>query len=78
VTVDELIAELRKHPGDLQVYVSGYEAGVDDIASVEEVRVERNVHTERYYGPHETVGDEAEAEPGLQLLGGTTDLHREH
>jgi len=32
MTVNELIAELRKHPPETRVVVSGYEEGFDDIS----------------------------------------------
>lgn len=82
MTVDELITELRRHPGELRVYVRGYEAGIDDVIRVAPVKAHRNVYTAGHYGAHETLDhygntwtpDENRspdaAEPGLFLAGG--------
>lgn len=84
MTVDELITELRRHPGGLRVYVRGYEEGIDDIIEVEPVKVHRDVHTAWCYGAHEMIPDDCgdawtsdddarspdAAEPGLRLTGG--------
>jgi len=55
MTVEELIAELQKHDPKLQVIISGYEGGVDDIGCVIPQKIALNVNTEWYYGKHETV-----------------------
>ena len=68
MTVAELIAELRKYPADLQVYISGYEGGVDDVTDLVPVRVQRDVNTESYYGRHEDLyDDQPGGTPGLRL-----------
>jgi hypothetical protein len=70
VTVDELIRALEKHPGDLRVYVRGYESRIDDVGCLTEVQVHRNVHDEWYYGRHEADPDDPRGrplEPGLLL-----------
>jgi hypothetical protein len=84
MTVDELISELRKHPGNAKVYVRGYEDGVDDVTRIAEIQLCRDVHVESYYGAHQPLDEDGriwdntiqsfrvpdDAESGLQLLGG--------
>lgn len=77
MTVAELIEALGKHPGELPVYVSGYEDGVDDVTGVKQVQVRRDVNPEWCYGDHDVVdldedSDEHETSPspGLILVGG--------
>lgn len=56
-TVVQMIAELQKLPPDMRVMVHGAEGGYDDASApvVKEIRL--NVHTELYYGPHDTPYD---------------------
>ncbi len=53
MTVDELVAELRKHPGDVKVHVHNYEGGIDDLVDIQAVLVYRNVNNSVYVGDHE-------------------------
>jgi hypothetical protein len=69
MTVAELIEQLREHPADLPVYVSGYEGDVNDLTLVRPVRVERNVNTAPDYGRHHVLeDDEPGGTPGLKLV----------
>ena len=55
--VKELIKELSKLDPDLNVYVSGYEGGYEDVEGVSKDRMVRDHHKEDewWYGPHELV-----------------------
>ena len=53
MTIQELIDKLSKYDPSLHVYIPGYEGGVDDVESLEEVEVFLNVNDEWWYGPHE-------------------------
>ena len=57
MTAHELAQLLLAGP-DVPVYVRGYESGINDVAGAEPVTVVRDVHTEHYYGAHETVSDD--------------------
>lgn len=72
MTVAELIHALSAFPPDLPVYVRGYEAGVDDVSSLRDVSVVRDIHSESYYGRHEVlVGDPEDAAYDLRRWGRT-------
>lgn len=52
--VTELIEKLKKLDGDLEVFVSGYEGGYNDISDdIIITKFKKNVNTEWYYGNHE-------------------------
>ena len=52
--IKQLIEQLQKLPGDLNVYVDGHEDGITDLESVGEVYdVALNVYDEWYYGKHQ-------------------------
>jgi hypothetical protein len=53
MTIQELIDKLSKHDPSLHVYIPGYEGGVNDVRSFEEVEVFLNVNEDWWYGPHE-------------------------
>ena len=53
MTVKELIQQLQQHDPDTRVVVNGYEGGLGDLEDLEKVKIELNVNTEWYYGPHE-------------------------
>lgn len=53
LTIRELINELEGYDPDTPVVVSGYEGGFSDANSVRTILLERDVHTDWYYGPHE-------------------------
>lgn len=68
--VNELIEELKKIDGDLNVYIHGYEGGVSDLESIGAVvDVALNVNGEWWYGKHEVVeiGDNY---PGHEVVRG--------
>lgn len=56
MTVQELIAILQTHPGDMRVVVEGYEGGLNDPLSPKVVEINLNVEAHKdtwYYGPHD-------------------------
>lgn len=57
MTVGELIAALKAHPGDLRVFVMGYEGGLDDPVVGSVIDVDLNVHDSSVYGPHAPRGE---------------------
>ncbi len=69
--VGELIRTLGDLDPDLDVYVRGYEDGVDDVEVLEPVMVTRDVNLEWYYGDHSTsehdAADGKACTPGIQL-----------
>lgn len=52
MNVKQLIEILKQYDDDLIVSVSGYEGGVTDSFSVNELSVDLNVNDEWYYGEH--------------------------
>lgn len=79
MTVAELIAALREHDPELQLYVRGYEGGLCDLKELTPVPVVRDINVVSWYGPHDELDDEgrlggrtrtadpASATPGLVL-----------
>ena len=58
MTAKELIAKLQELPEDINIVMSGYEGGYNDIkGNFEEVEVALNYNTEWYYGSHEQIND---------------------
>ena len=57
MNVKDLIALLSEMPADADVVAKGYEGGVDDIVSVQLVKLNRDIHGEWYYGRHEIKED---------------------
>ena len=58
--IKELIKELQELDGDLNVFVSGYEGGVNHAGSIgKPVIVALNVNDEWYYGSHEVVDEDS-------------------
>jgi hypothetical protein len=55
--VRELIEQLQSMDQDLEVYVNGYEGGINDAESVKFIEVIRDLNEEWYYGNHENVED---------------------
>lgn len=53
--VKELIKELQELPGDMEVFVRGYEGGYAYAYVSDTIHVALNVNSEWYYGPHEEV-----------------------
>jgi len=54
ITIKELIEKLQQFPPETRVVVAGYEGGFNDIAWVDGLDIALNVHTEDYYGAHNT------------------------
>ena len=62
MTVAQLIESLKNYPPDLQVVVSGYEGGYNDVGRFEKIKIIRDYNKEWYYGKHERVEDIYDAE----------------
>jgi hypothetical protein len=72
MTVAELIERLQKFPPETRVVVAGYEDGFNDVKWVEGLDIALNVHTEDYYGAHNTPDcskANAEVVPAVLLRG---------
>jgi hypothetical protein len=55
MTVAELIEQLSELDPNLEVYIRGYEGGLDDVVKYEHVTVCKNYNSEWYYGKHEEI-----------------------
>ena len=66
MTVNELIAELRKHPLETRVVVSGYEDGYDDISRLISVSIAPMPKPKPYVGRWDR---EESGEPAVFLFG---------
>ncbi|MHB8520688.1 MAG: hypothetical protein ACYDH9_08010 [Limisphaerales bacterium] len=66
MTVNELIAELRKHPPETRVVVSGYEDGADDISRLWLIHITSAAKPKPYEGRWEI---EQTGEPAIFLFG---------
>ena len=66
MTVNELIAELRKQPPETRVVVSGYEDGVDDISRLWPIHITPTAKPKPYEGRWEI---EQSGEPAIFLFG---------
>ena len=51
--VQDLIKLLQDMPQHLDIFIDGYEGGVQVPCPPKVIGVDRNVNTESYYGPHE-------------------------
>ena len=51
--ISELIEQLKNYPQDLQVVVSGYEGGYDDVIKIQKIKVILNHNKDRFRGKHE-------------------------
>ncbi len=60
MTVQELINRLQTFPKDMPVVIHGYAGGFDDVGTLEEIKVDLNVHSQWFYGKHE-INTEGEA-----------------
>jgi len=58
--IKQLIDILSKHNLEDEVYIEGYEGGVDEVYSVHNVSVAANINTEWYYGKHEVIEKDGE------------------
>ena len=55
MTVQELIAILQTHPGDMRVIVDGYEGGFSDPTKPHIINISLDVEEHKdcwFYGPH--------------------------
>lgn len=66
MNVKQLIELLQHQDPDAMVVVCGYEAGVDEVNSVEKVFIDLNVNDKWYYGKHEV--DNLNGKVGAVLL----------
>jgi hypothetical protein len=66
MTVNELIAELRKHPPETRVVVSGYEEGFDDISRIATISITPKPNAKEYEGLWQ---DEESGESAILLFG---------
>ena len=66
MTVNELIAELRKQPPENRVVVSGYEDGYDDISRLKTVSIVPKPNTKEWEGRWQ---DEDSGESAILLFG---------
>ena len=53
MNVAQLIQELQKHDPAKMVVIRGYESGVDEVNTVEEIRLDLNVNSDWWYGAHQ-------------------------
>ena len=53
MTVKELISVLELKDSDAMCVVSGYEGGICEVSDATDTKIELNVSTAWYYGPHE-------------------------
>lgn len=65
MTTKELIQKLQQYGPNTRVVVNGYEEGLCDIEDLEEVKIELNVNTDWWNGPHEETD---KANQGLDAL----------
>jgi hypothetical protein len=66
MTVNELIAELRKQPPELRVVVSGYEEGFDDISRLTPISIAPKPSAKEWEGRWR---DEESGETAILLFG---------
>ena len=66
MTVNELIAELQKHPPQTRVIVSGYEQGFDDISRLAIISIAPKANAKEWEGLWQ---DEESGEPAVLLFG---------
>lgn len=58
ITVKELIEKLQTVDPDLVVLIPGYEGGYREVVFSSHVRsLQKDVHDEWYYGPHDEIFD---------------------
>ena len=66
MTVNELIAELQKHPPETRVVVSGYEQGFDDVSRLASISIARKPNAKEWEGLWQ---DEGSGELAVLLFG---------
>lgn len=60
MTVKKLIEELIKLDTEKNIYVSGYEGGINDLSEVVPIKVKRNQNDEWWMGKHKETDYEEE------------------
>jgi hypothetical protein len=55
MTVKELVDALNSLPQEHMVVIRGYDGGVDEIANIENVKIDLGINKEWYYGSHELI-----------------------
>jgi hypothetical protein len=53
MTIKELILSLENLDQDLQVVITGYEGGYNDVEEIRSISIANNVHSDWWYGRHE-------------------------
>lgn len=66
MTVNELIAELRKQPPETRVVVSGYEEGFDDISRLTSISIAPKPNAKEWEGRWQ---DKESGEAAILLFG---------
>lgn len=66
MTIDELIAKLRKLPPETRVVVSGYEDGFDDISRVDSISIAAKPNAKEWEG---RLQENESGEPAVLLFG---------
>lgn len=77
MNVKQLKELLTQYPDDMDVVVFGYEDGYNDISTVQQINLVRDIHHEDYYGQHDedylNEYSDKEKTPSL-FLGGKNEL----
>jgi len=68
MTVQELIQHLEKLDPNTRVIIRGYEGGYNDITNIADIPIKLNVNTAWYYGVHEEVLTDEDADEHAYLL----------
>lgn len=73
LTARELIAILSDLDADTEVFVRGYEEGVNSVVGVRPMRVAKFTHSEWYYGQHGEVSSDSSVDDatvvGVEIVG---------
>ena len=65
--VKQLVKYLQRYPEDTDIFIKGYEGGVDSVNSISRINVNLYEHSEWYYGQHETTVPERSDCVGILL-----------
>lgn len=55
MNVKQLIEKLSHLDPEMMVVISGYEGGVDEASSIDEIKIKLDTNDAWYYGAHEVV-----------------------
>ncbi|MBD8056874.1 hypothetical protein ICV35_24825 [Rhodococcus ruber] len=73
LTAGELIAILRDLDADTEVFVRGYEDGVNSVVGGRPIRVNKFAHGQWYYGQHDEVSFDSDRQDsdviGVEIVG---------